>query len=720
MKRLTLFFMVISIIFTTACGANPATSTDKEQEQFIYEAKEIYSANGGKGISSVAMGSNGELAVYNYYEKKIYIFDKEGTKAGEIEAGESWDGLLAFDKDNKLYALLQYRGKNDKNENILLKRKLQVCDAQSDAIENQSGIVEIKGDSKYLTGELVERIEADSKGNIYCLKVSEEVEVLDAKLKNVTALQGKKFLDIDIDEEDNIMGLCYDTSPEAYIEKVSGKDNKSIWKKNYNQSDVPESIYYNIKSKNLFILNSQGIASCDDKGNIKANIAKREKIEGLDNIFRFIIDEEENIYTLGKSGSAMKIIKYIKTQVDESDGTATAKKEINVYFYSPYPHHVRQEVMSIINKFHNAYPNIHVNLIETNDINQLNTEILAGKADILFGYYYVKDYISKNLLADLEEAAKNDADFYINDYIDNIIEASRYKEKLYIIPVLYEIQPFVGNKALLGKNNIELDIDWTWIDFYKAINKANEKGEKCYGLLKIMEDEDYWFQNTVRDILDYAIDWDKKEAKFESKEFLDTIKLLKEIKSCNRYIHPEAQSLVRGGRNKELIENETLFYPGWPVTYHNILIFRSYPEGIVVLPEPRSEYSNSIPFLSYNASILEGSSEKEEAWLFIKYLLSEDIQFYLSEKSMVINKEADNKRQEAVYEEFKNYNKDSKDAVEATNKIKSSLNKNSALRAPDELFNTIWEEIKAYLSGGKSAEETAKTIQNKVELYLNE
>ena len=132
--------------------------------------------------------------------------------------------------------------------------------------------------------------------------------------------------------------------------------------------------------------------------------------------------------------------------------------------------------MSIIDKFHKTHPDIHVNFTETNEINLLNTEILAGKADILFGYYYVKDYISKNLLTDLEEAAENDADFHMNDYIDNIIEASRYKGKLYIIPVLYDIPCYLGNKELLGKNNIDLDIDWTWRDFYNAINKANRKG----------------------------------------------------------------------------------------------------------------------------------------------------------------------------------------------------------------------------------------------------
>ncbi|SHI74403.1 hypothetical protein [Lutispora thermophila] len=72
-------------------------------------------------------------------------------------------------------------------------------------------------------------MEVDSQENIYCLKVSEGVEILDNKLKNIATLQGKKFLDIAIDEENNIIGLCYDSGSQSYIEKISTKDKKNIW-----------------------------------------------------------------------------------------------------------------------------------------------------------------------------------------------------------------------------------------------------------------------------------------------------------------------------------------------------------------------------------------------------------------------------------------------------------------------------------------------------------
>jgi len=178
--------MAISLIFATGCGANPTTSIGNEQNQFNYEAKEIYSADGSRGISSIAMGRNGELAVFKYHEKKIYIFDKNGAKTGELKAEENWDGALYFDKDNKLYALLQYRVKNNNNDYVLLERQLRMYDIQKSTLEEQSDIVEIKSDN--IIGEVVEKIEVDSQGNIYCLKANEEVEVSDKKPKSIKTI----------------------------------------------------------------------------------------------------------------------------------------------------------------------------------------------------------------------------------------------------------------------------------------------------------------------------------------------------------------------------------------------------------------------------------------------------------------------------------------------------------------------------------------------------
>ena len=715
MKRIILFLMVISLIFTTSCGANTATVNNKEQEQFTYEANEIYSVSGSKGITSIAMGSNGELALYNYYEKKIYIFNKEGTKIGEAEVGENWEGVLAFDKDNKLYVLLQYREKNEKNENILLKRQLQIYDVQSYAIETQSEIAEIKGDSRYLTDETVDRIEVDSHGNIYCLKVSEEVEILDKKLKNIDMIQGKKFLDIAIDEEDNLIGLCYDGGSKVYIEKLSGKNHKTIWKKEYSTNEEQKSIYYNKINKTMYGFSEKGILKYDDKGNIKEYIADVAQLSGLDSIYRFIVDEEEKIYTFGKDGNQSKLLAYAKTEKKEQE--EMEKKEIRLYSYYPNDDHIHQNLINVIRKFEQKYPDIKIKFDAHDNLQQINTELLTGKGpDILCGIYPAMGYITKGIFLDLNQMISGDSEFNKEDYNEAVIEGSRYGDALYIMPITYIKQFYIGNKKLLEDNKIEVDIEWTWRDLYEIMEKVKSKGIYAAPIYP----EEYILSRLVKDGLDYYIDWEKKEARFDSKEFRETLKLLMAIKAGNLE-HPEVEPFPKNGRNLELILNNTLFYPdfnsgNFEITY----IISPYSDNMILLPRPKPEYGGNKAFLAYNAAINSKSKYKDEAWKFIKYLLSEDIQFYIGEWDMPVNKKAGERLLEIQLEGLKKNGYDTDSNLQAFKDINNSLNKNAALQIPDELYNTIWEEIKTYLSGSKSEEETVKAIQNKVELYLNE
>jgi len=327
-------------------------------------------------------------------KRRYTYFDIAGTKIREIEVGENWDGVLTFDKYNKLYVLLQSLEKKDSQENVLLTRQLRIYDIQSNTLLEQSSVVETKGNSKELIGEVMDKIEADGQENIYCLKASGEIEILDKKLKNIDMLQGRQCFDIELYEEDNILILGYGSNSEAYIEKISGKTQKSIWKKIYKQTDMPESIYYNPKSKALYCLTSQDIACLNDGGSIKGNIAGREQLGYLDNIFLFIVDEEENIYVQGRSNNTQKILKLTRTKNNEED--INNKKEIVVYSYYPFDSHASKNISNIIKKFEKRCPNISVRFIVHEElydaenlsnlpyIQLLNTELLAGKGT---GYY---------------------------------------------------------------------------------------------------------------------------------------------------------------------------------------------------------------------------------------------------------------------------------------------------------------------------------------------
>lgn len=649
-----------------------------------------------------------------FMKRRIHIFDKDGIKTGEIEVGENWDGILAFDKDNRIYVLLQYRQKNEKNENILLKRQLQIYDTQGYTIENQSEIEEIKGGSNYLTGEIVERMEVDSQGNIYCLKVSQGVEIMDKKLNSISRLQGKKFLDIDKDEEDNIIGLCYESGSQLYIEKISKKDQKTIWKKEHESNEAPKLIYYNETTKTLYGLNDKGIFKYDDKGKIKEYIADVIQLSGLSDIYRFIVDEGEKIYTFGKDGNQSKLLSYAKTEKKEQE--EKEKKEILLYSYYPEENYIHQYMVNVIRKFEQKYPDIKIKFEIHNDLQQINTELLTGKGpDILCGIYPATAYITKGAFLDLNQMINGDSEFNMEDYNEAVIEGSKYGDGLYIMPIIYSKQFCIGNKKLLEDNNLKIDIEWTWRDLYEIMGKVKSKG--IYAAPQYPDK--YILYEMFRNSLNYFIDREKKEARFDAKEFRETLKLLKAISNGN-FDHPEAKPYPKNGRNLEIIQNNTLFYSNFYLGRYDFAHVLSPYSETLLLPWPKPEYGNTEVFFAYNAAINSKSEYKDEAWKFIKHLLSEDIQFYIGEDDFTVNKKAGERLLEVQLEQLKKRGYDAYANLQAFKDINNSLNKNEALQVPDELFNTIWEEIDLYLSGSKNEEETIKVVQSKVELYLNE
>ncbi|MEA4963731.1 ABC transporter substrate-binding protein, partial [Lutispora sp.] len=408
-------------------------------------------------------------------------------------------------------------------------------------------------------------------------------------------------------------------------------------------------------------------------------------------------------------------LKLIKTGNNEE--RIEDKQEIVVHSYDPFTNYKNQQMINIVRKFEKEHSGVTVRLITSNDIQQLNTELLAGKGpDVLCGYYPAREYIDKGILTDLLKIIDADKGFSIKDYDTVVIESSKHNNALNIIPISYSLRCYIGNKKLLADKRIDVNLNWTWKDFYKAVTTD----KRCYAIPQFEHDENYGLEDLIKDDADYYIDWKKKIARFDPKEFLAALKLLKSIKI--KFMHPEADASRRDADNLSKLEEAVLFYPMYIGRYLDLNFFSRYSNGKIVLPSPKGEYSDAKTFKSFNASINDGSKNKEEAWKFVKYLLSEEIQFYISENDFVINKKADERRISEYLAKMKETNRleESNAYVENLNIIRSNLNNNSSFVPQDELFNTIWEEIKVYLSGSRSAEETAKTIQNKVELYLNE
>lgn len=361
---------------------------------------------------------------------------------------------------------------------------------------------------------------------------------------------------------------------------------------------------------------------------------------------------------------------------------------------------------------------------------KLNTELIAGKGpDILYlrPWDYIRTYIEKGILVNLDGVIEKDKEYNIEDYNTHIVDNARYKDELYTMPInYYQFYSFVLNEKLLEEKGISLDDNLNWKDVYDLSKKLNENSkEQIYVLPKIHDN--ILFEFIVLQDIDYYLDWTKKEAKFNSKKFIETLELLKSIRE-NDVMHPDlfwhdVINTLNFGDKKDL--SNIAIYLGQTHSYHYIQSFGSFYDGFSAVSAPKGEYTGNRLYCSDLLAINSNSKHKEVVWKFIKFVLTEEVQT-LNQGTFHVNNDASKKQMDDMLEYQEKYahqmERDkqyfaNEEDIEELNRIIGNLNK---LRTEEPFYDVIYEEIQLFLSGEKTAEDVAKQLQNKAEIYLNE
>ncbi|MGF7058756.1 extracellular solute-binding protein [Brassicibacter mesophilus] len=731
-RKVMIMLLILSLMITSY-GCKGTLDTNGGVSSY----KEIILSDilGEEYISRIDINSDNELVLCSEGDNSRYlILDEKGEIKKEITAdfGGSKD-VFAINNANNMYILSEISKRNKNKDIIGLGTKLLSYNNEGNLINEDNVIAEASDNTVRSAQDMTIKVEVDSKGNIYALKLNGTIEVYDSSLKSKKTIDSVQYRDIEIDEEDNLYAL-HRNIQKKILDKIDTDNYKTIWSKEYKDTDAPESIYYNKNTRSLYGINANWIVKYDSEGKMTKRILNTGELSIIEFIVDFAVDDKDEIYLIAQNEDKYYLIKYIKSEGElgvYKEGEAE-KKEITIELRKDE----EKFLTNAAKKFGKEHPDIKVTVKTNPDIEEsqyrekLNTELMAGKGpDIIYldHYDYIRTYMEKGILVNLDDMIEKDKDFNMIAYDQGIIDMVRLKEKLYTMPIDYEyFHVFVLNERLLNESGISLDDNMTWRDVYnisKILNKNSK--EKIYVLPKI-EDNKLFDQIIWQDI-DYYMDWNKKEARFDSTEFADTLELYRDIKEDD-IMHPELDwyyILTKYGRIDMDLSNIAI-YPGYIGTYHYIRFFGSYfDDKFVVVSGPKGEYTGSREFYSHFLSINTNSKHKEEAWKFIKFVLTEEIQLS-NEGYFYINNKANEKQIDDVFKFQEKYKKDmekrnyyyvQEEDIEKVDRLKNNINK---LRINDPFYDVIYEEIQPFLKGEKTAEETAKMIQNKAEIYLLE
>jgi multiple sugar transport system substrate-binding protein len=365
-------------------------------------------------------------------------------------------------------------------------------------------------------------------------------------------------------------------------------------------------------------------------------------------------------------------------------------------------------------------------------VSTVTTEMASGRGPDLLQANYLpyKKYADKHMLADISKLMADDSSFDSSKYFTNIFDTMKYKGGLFAIPTSVQFTNlWLGDSSLLDSAKID-DNTWSWQDFAELTKPLIPQGGTALSGVPTEQ----LLLTMLNPGIEQFVDSENKKASFDSPEFKN---LLTQAKTMidEGIVSGSFEDMIAAGKGQGM----GLFEAGG---------FRYLDEFIIeplhmfngkgaVYRAPSMTPNQGYSFRSnLTLSINDKSKNKEMAWEFLKLALSEEIQTDRSKngmRGMPVNKDAfhqlleELKDPEAFGKGGKIQFDEGKEMTvppitqEQLDKIESYMTGiRSVQETDDKIFSLVSTEAEPFFTGQKSVDDVAKSIQNKVETYLNE
>ncbi len=746
MRRVFLCLIIAILLFSqSACTDNTAKTANAAAPDYI--VKDISESLGLKSINSIKMNSKNQLVLYDSGDgtNKYIVVDADGKAVNEIKCGFSGNGqVFAMDSDDNLWILVQEIVSDEKTYKVTENtRQLLVYNSKGEKLKSiELGKVVMQKDENIY----IQDMSIDSEGKIYLVKNNESPELIDENGKALKNPISGVYGFLDIDEKDHIIaGSTGTDGVKSFIACMDSKTGKAIWKKELDVGIYIHSICYNRLDKCIYAVTDKGVDKYDANGNLlgtilefmKYNLIKdRTYINGLG------VESSGSLYFLICDENTVKVKKFEtvdgKSRTDSSVTTQTKPAEKKVITLAA--HFSDRWLESAVSAFQSEHPDIEINVKdykaayygggdtveearkrEEEFVKTLNTELMTGKGpDIVYfaGLPYRK-YIDKKVFANLSDLMEKDTGFNKAELNTNILDALKYKGGLYAIPINYQFEMLIANKSILDKDKIKIDdTNWTWEDFIQIAQKVTKdtNNDGTIDQYAMAGRGDGIFSYLFDSTISKYVDLDKKTASFDNKDFISLLHTCKDFNDKKLFFKADdwqqiADMSSRGGIVFNIAGSSSYAMTKYfkeSVFSGDVYVFR--------MPLDNAAGSRKIKFdLGNMFAINRNSKFQEESWEFMKVLLSKKMQSSPElQNGFPINNEALKVSAKFSVDTLSMPQTD----IDSINRLLSDVGEYQY--DDGKIGKIVSAEVNDFFSGKKSAEETAKAIQNKAATSLNE
>lgn len=449
------------------------------------------------------------------------------------------------------------------------------------------------------------------------------------------------------------------------------------------------------------------------------------------------------------------------------DASTLPEKQILTLACLYLPWNLRTEIIS----FNKSHQDVRINVADYSEyateedynagIQKLNTEILSGVVPDIFyvdGSIPLDIYASRGILLDLWTLIDADAELSRDDLMTHFFDTISTNGKLYQITSSFGINTVVGRSDVIGSAD-----SWT----LEEMLKVYETLEEGASLMGEMDTREGMFYTILTRNSNRFIDWENSECSFNSQSFIDLLNLINQFPETFDYENYDwndySSEGLRMRMRKQLVQSVSLMC-FTDVQYYDTMC-DNLPNYIGV---PTSD-GNGSSFSIYGGLAISAScANVDAAWSFVRNRLTEEYQnenngsfptnrhafeaytencmlpqygdpseYYgvstakrTAAALAVTEENADGEGETSEDQEIPrgSYWFDDNEIVnyyhltqETYDRFMALYERTNAVASDNDSVNKIIEEeCGAFFAGQKTAEETARLIQEKVTLYVYE
>lgn len=331
--------------------------------------------------------------------------------------------------------------------------------------------------------------------------------------------------------------------------------------------------------------------------------------------------------------------------------------------------------------------------------------------DMLEISFVNKDMLeSKDLLENLEPYFRESDVVGKDDILETVWEACESDGK-----VTSMITGFSINSLASSADTVPRD-GWTYDQFFELGTRYPDSK-----LLNVYTPLSVW--NLISNTMDSYIDWEQGKCNFDTPEFMQLLVNIRDLK------YPENQEEQRifysDEENRKFLDKEYLLQYNYfysPYDYNREFSENGNQSWDVGFPTVSGEPC-FIMAPSMQLAIYSNSTNKEGAWAFLEFVLSEEEQSWYGTEygGFPVRKNAFEVYLTKSYHPFYHMEGEviSEETSERIRYMMEHIYPEQSM-AGGELSEIINEEIQAFFAGDKTVEECVEIIQNRAQLFLDE